>query len=88
MSKEKELLDKELNFNYQEELEKIQNHISKLRFISISSVNTLEDKEKENKQLHSIIKEVREYCDFGIENWITDDGFVEEVLGDVKKNIR
>ena len=29
-----------------------------------------------------------EYCEFGIENWITDDGFVEEVLGDVKEILK
>lgn len=34
------------------------------------------------------INKAIEYCDFGIENWITDDGFVEEVLGDVKEILK
>ena len=29
-----------------------------------------------------------EYCEFGVENWITDDGFVEEVLRDVKEILK
>lgn len=39
----------------------------------------------ELKQKEDIINKVREYCDFGVREWITDDGFVEEVLKDVKE---
>lgn len=46
--------------------------------------------EEENKQLkeqlqqkEDIINKVREYCDFGVREWITDDGFVEEVLKEI-----
>lgn len=43
-----------------------------------------EDKEILKRRMNRAI----EYCEFGIENWITDDGFVEEVLGDVKKILK
>ena len=41
--------------------------------------------QKENLQLKDTINKAKEYCDFGIKEWITDDGFVEEVLKDVLK---
>ena len=47
---------------------------------------------KENQQLKKQLQQkedamnkAREYCNFGIKEWVTDDGFVEEVLRDVKK---
>ena len=60
MSKEKEILDKELSFNYGDELDKIQNHISTLRFVAISSVNSLEEQGKEIERLNNIINEALE----------------------------
>ena len=39
----------------------------------------------ELKQKEDIINKAKEYCDFGIKKWITDDGFVEKVLKDVKE---
>ena len=39
----------------------------------------------ENKILKEIINKAKEYCNHGIKEYITDDGFVEEVLKDVKK---
>ena len=48
--------------------------------------------QEENKQLkeqlqqkEDIINKAKEYCNYGIKEYITDDGFVEEVLKDVKK---
>ncbi len=41
--------------------------------------------EYELQQKEYIINKAREYCDFGVREWITDDGFVEKVLKDVKK---
>ena len=35
------------------------------------------------KQKEDIINKSKEYCNFCIKEWITDDGFVEEVLKDV-----
>jgi len=60
VSKEKEILDKELSFNYGDELDKIQNHISTLRFVAISSVNSLEEQGKEIERLNNIINEALE----------------------------
>ena len=47
---------------------------------------------KESKQLkeqlqqkEDIINKAKEYCNHGIKEYITDDGFVEEVLRDIKK---
>ena len=52
----------------------------------------VEELEKENQQLkeqlqqkEDIINRAKEYCNHGIKEYITDDGFVEEVLRDVKK---
>jgi len=53
VGKEKEILDKELSFNYGDELDKIQNHISTLRFVAISSVNSLEEQDKEIERLNN-----------------------------------
>ena len=53
-------------------------------------VKLLMEKERENQQLkehlkqkEDIINKAKEYCNFCIKEWITDDGFVEEVLKDV-----
>ena len=35
------------------------------------------------QQKEDIINKAKEYCKFGIKEWITDDGFVEEVLKEV-----
>ena len=35
------------------------------------------------QQKEDIINKAKEYCNFCIKEWITDDGFVEEVLKDV-----
>ena len=40
---------------------------------------------KQLKQKEDIINKAKEYCNHGIKEYITDDGFVEEVLRDVKK---
>lgn len=37
------------------------------------------------QQKEDIINKAKEYCNYGIKEYITDDGFVEEVLKDVKK---
>ena len=37
------------------------------------------------KQKEDIINKAKEYCNHGIKEYITDDGFVEEVLRDIKK---
>ena len=37
------------------------------------------------QQKEDIINKAKEYCNYGIKEYITDDGFVEEVLRDVKK---
>lgn len=63
MSKEKEILDKTLTFNYGDELDKIQNHISTLRFVAVSSVNSLEEQDKENKRLNNIINELEKWLE-------------------------
>ena len=39
----------------------------------------------ELKQKEDIINKAKEYCNHGIKEYITDDGFVEEVLRDIKK---
>ena len=58
----------------------------------VLDVNEIKRLTKENQQLkeqlqqkEDIINKAREYCDFGVREWITDDGFVEEVLRDIKK---
>ena len=78
MSKEKEILDKELSFNYGDELDKIQNHISTLRFVAISSVNSLEEKDKEIERLNNIINELEklELYEF-TPNYDYDENLVE-----------
>ena len=50
----------------------------------------LQQLQQENKKLkeqlqqkEDIINKAKEYCNFCIKEWITDDGFVEEVLKDV-----
>lgn len=50
-----------------------------------TELNAFEEIHKEIERLNNIIKEVREYCDYGIKYWLTDDGFVDEVLKDVKE---
>ena len=59
--KEKELLDSALEYNYQQDLDTIKDHICKLRFISISSVNMLEEKDKEIERLNNIINELEKF---------------------------
>lgn len=62
------------------------------RRIPIVIEKTYEELEKENQHLkkqlkrkEDIINKAIEYCNYGIKEYITDDGFVEEVLRDVKK---
>lgn len=56
----------------------------------VKKVPTYDELLRENKQLkgqlqqkEDIINKAKEYCNFCIKEWITDDGFVEEVLKDV-----
>ena len=80
MSKEKELLDKELSFNYGDELDKIQNHISTLRFVAISSVNSLEEKDKEIERLNNIINELEKYLNEQIQkSWEIEEQCYEDI---------
>lgn len=41
--------------------------------------------EEQLQQKENIINKARKYCDFGVREWTTNDGFVEKVLKDVKK---
>lgn len=50
-----------------------------------SKMCQLEQLKEQLQQKEYIINKAREYCDFGVREWITDDGFVEKVLKDVKK---
>ena len=59
--KEKELLDSALEYNYQKGLDTIKDHICKLRFIAISSVNTLEEKDKEIERLKTELQDTKEH---------------------------
>lgn len=38
---------------------------------------------QELQQKKDTINKIKEYCNFGVREWITDDGFVEKVLKDV-----
>ena len=77
--KEKELLDSALEYNYQQDLDTIKDHICKLRFISISSVNMLEEKDKEIERLNNIIN--------GLEKWGKENFYIngDEVVDKVKE---
>lgn len=55
-------------------------------------LNIIKELEQYNRQLELklqqkqyIINKAKEYCNHGIKAYITDDGFVEEVLRDIKK---
>lgn len=60
--------------------------------LELYNMPSYEDLKKENQQLkeqlqqkENIIDEAKKYCKHGIKEYITDDGFVEEVLRDVRK---
>ena len=77
--------EEEINYWLEEFEENRRMYMSKNHKI-LSFYETFKDMKKlkqENTQLKSALKEIREYCEFGRKEWITDDGFVEEVLGDV-----
>ena len=55
-------------------------------------LNVIKELGQDNRQLElklqqkeDIINKAKEYCNHGIKEYITDDGFVEEVLRDIKK---
>lgn len=45
--------------------------------------NYIKQLQQKLQQKEYIINKAKEYCNFCIKEWITDDGFVEEVLKDV-----
>jgi hypothetical protein len=59
------------------------NSINKLQQENQQLSNELRIKNEELRIKGKALDEIREYCKFGIKEWITDDGFVEEVLGDI-----
>ncbi len=65
------------SFNYKD--------LDELEVIISQFNNHIEYLQQQLQQKEDIINKSREYCNFGIKEWVTDDGFVEEVLRDVKK---
>ena len=50
-----------------------------------SLLQSLKELQGQLQQKEDIINKAKEYCNHGIKEYITDDGFVEEVLRDIKK---
>ena len=66
----------------------ITNPKKQLEFYKDLSKELQKENEKLKEQLQQkedIINKAKEYCNHSIKEYITDDGFVEEVLRDVKK---
>ena len=61
-------------------------HYSLILYNLIMNLQRENEKLKEQlQQKEDIINKAKEYCNHGIKEYITDDGFVEEVLRDVKE---
>lgn len=67
----------------QQENQQLKEVLDELNKDKVCWINKCANAETMLHEREQVLDEIREYCKFGIKEWITDDGFVEEVLGDI-----
>ena len=74
----------EFKFNkLQKENKQLKGSLQTYEILLKANVEENQQLKEQLQQKGNIINKAKEYCNFGIKEWITDDGFVEEVLKDV-----
>ena len=67
------------------ENQKLKGSLQTYEILLKANVEENQQLKKQLQQKEDIINKAREYCNHGIKEYITDNGFVEETLKDVKK---